>query len=155
MSWSYNPAQLATNTTYQVRRLIGDVNMNTQQVQDEEIAFALTQRATIYGAAAECCSYISAQYSRDVDTVAGELRTLYSSRAKAYAARGAYFESVALTRSGALPYAGGISESDKATQEQDADRVPPSFNIGMEEADLPVGPVGNETSSGPEPEAGP
>jgi hypothetical protein len=45
MAWSYNPSNLGTDTGAErlnvVRYLVGDTDVNDQQVQDEEITFAL------------------------------------------------------------------------------------------------------------------
>jgi hypothetical protein len=156
-AWTYNPAQITTVPLYQVRRLIGDVINSDQQLSDDEITFALSQRPGIYGPAADCCRYIASQYSRKADTVApGELRTAYSVQAGAYASRAAEFDTIARMRgAGAVVYAGGISVSDKQTNEVDPDRVAPQFNLAMmDNFTVPaIGPVGHETSSGPMSEA--
>lgn len=148
MTWSYSPTSLATNPFMQVRRLIGDVISSDQQIADEEITFALTQRSSIYGAAAECCRYIAAQYSRQADTVTGELKENFSNRARAYSAMAMQMETLSTSRGGAVPYAGGISVSDKINQEANLDRVTPQFAIGMDDNFLPTGVVGNETLTG-------
>ena len=75
MAWSYNVGQISTSALFQVRRLIGDVLAADQQLQDEEINWTLGRFSSIYGAAAECCRDIAAQFARKVDTVQGELRT--------------------------------------------------------------------------------
>ena len=151
MTWSYSVATIATTPKDQVRRMIGDVIQTDQQIADEEIAFAITQRSSVYGAAADCCRFIAAQYSRKVDVVTqgagGMLKTNYSAQATAYKAMAANFESIAVSRGGAMPYAGGISVSDKQSNEGDSDRVAPQFNIGMDDNQLPVGSIGNETNS--------
>ena len=139
MTWTYSLATLATSKMMQVRRLIGDVISNDQQIADEEINFALTVRASIYGAAADACTYIAGQYSRKADTVNGILKTNYSEQAKAYAARAARLEALAQSRGGALPYCGGISIADKQLRSQDSDRRAPQFQIGMEDNTIPVG----------------
>jgi hypothetical protein len=113
-------------------------------VADEEIAFALTQRNSIYGGAAMICLGISAKFSREADTVDRDLRTVLSAKSKAYAERARTYEMQASARSGAMPYAGGISIADKVAQELDLDRVPPGFAVNMDENYLPVAPIGNE-----------
>lgn len=152
MSWTYNLATLSTTPKDQVRRLIGDVVFSDQQISDEEIVWILTQRSSIYGAAAECCRFIAGQYSRKVDVVTqasggGALKTNYSAQAQAYLRLAQTLEGRSAMVGGGLPYAGGISVSDKQNNEQDSDRVAPQFNIGMEDSYLPVGPVGNETNA--------
>jgi hypothetical protein len=152
VTWTYNLAALPTSPLYQVRRLIGDVITTDQQIADEEITFALTQRSSIYGTAADCCRYIAAQYSRKADVISqspggGALKTNYSQQAKSYLAMAAQFENNALGRGGALPYAGGISVTDKQMNEANTDRVAPQFNIGLDDNYLPEGVVGNEVAS--------
>lgn len=152
MTWTYNPATISTTPKDQVRRLVGDVVSSDQQIADEEIIWILTQRSSIYGAAAECCRFIAGQYSRKVDTVTqtsggGALKTNYSAQARAYASLATTLEGRSAMVGGGLPYAGGISVTDKQKNEADTDRVAPQFNIGMEDSYLPVGPVGNETNA--------
>lgn len=145
MTWTYTPATIATDPLMQVRRLIGDVLTGDEQLQDEEINWEISQFSNIYLAAAQCCRNIAAQFSRKVDTVEGELRTMYSAQARNYAARGVEYQQFGMSRGGAVPYAGGISIADKINQTNNADRVPPQFNLGMDDDLLPVGPVGNQT----------
>ncbi len=144
--WTYDVANIATSPKDQTRFLLGDVLSKDPQVQDEEIEFVLTQRSNIYGAAAMCCQSIAAQYSRRADTVTGELHTLYSAQAKAYAARALFYEGKAVALSGAVPYAGGISIMDKANWMEDQDRVPPQYQLGMDDNNnYPVSPAGPES----------
>jgi hypothetical protein len=152
MTWTYNLTTIATSSMTQVRRLIGDVIATDQQIADEEINFSLTQRSSIYGAAADACRYIAAQYSRKADVIVqspqgGALKTNYSQQAKSYLAMAAQFENASVSRGGALPYAGGIGVTDKQNAEADTDRVAPQYNIGMEDNYLPEGIVGNEVPS--------
>lgn len=147
MTWSYDPATIATQPYQQVRLLIGDTLPNDPQLQDEEIKLFLTLDKSIWRAAANCCRAIASQLSRLADSVTGDIRTLYSSKAKAYQSRGAHYDNMAVARGGGLAYAGGISVADKLAQEANIDRVSPQFQIGMEDNFIPVGPAGNESSS--------
>ena len=128
----------------QVRLLVGDTVSTDPQVQDEEITFLLKLRPSIWGAAAQVCRGLSARFSREADTVDKDLRTTLSAKARAYAMRAVDYETKAIARSGALPYAGGQSIADKVQNELNVDRVAPQFNIGMMDNYLPVAPVGNE-----------
>lgn len=147
MAWSYDATTLATTPKDQVRLLIGDTVSTDQQMQDEEITFLLSRRSSIYGAAAECCRSLQAKFSRSVDQSAGDTRAMYSQMAKAYAVKVREFESKAAAGGSGLPYAGGISESDKGGREDDDDRVSPQFQLGMMDNFLPVAPSGNESST--------
>lgn len=147
--WTYDSSILDSSTVNQVRRLVGDVIANDQQLDDNEIALSISLwPGSIWRAASECCRWIASQYSRKVDSVApGELRTSFSAQATAYSKRADEYERNAMLRSNgaAQIYAGGISRSDKQTQEADTDRVQPQFNIGMDDnLTMPVPPVGNE-----------
>lgn len=126
---------------------MGDTVSTSPQVQDEEINFALGQRPSIYGAAAMVCRSLASRLAREADTVDKDIRTTLSSRSRSYLRMATEFEMQAAVRAGALPYAGGISASDKQTRELDTDRVAPQFNIGMQDNFIPVGPAGNETQS--------
>jgi hypothetical protein len=128
----------------QVRFLVGDTMAADQQVQDEEIQFALVERPNIYGAAATVCRALASKLSRQADVVDKDLRTALSARSKAYSARAVEYDSKAKIRATGRPYAGGISVSDKIQNENNLDRVQPQFNIGMEDNYLPVPPVPNE-----------
>ena len=153
MTWTYDVAQLSTSQLMQVRRLIGDVKTNDQLLQDEEINFALSRYAVIELAAAECCRDLATQFAREVDLVQGELKTNYSNKARAFNSLAMQLENRGMARGGAIPYAGGISQSDKDTQVQDTDRVPPNFNRGEFDNLLPVSPQGQQTPAARPPDA--
>jgi hypothetical protein len=145
MTWSYNPSDLSSSQKDQIRMLIGDTNASTPQLQDEEIAYLATLRPNIYGAASDCCRALAAKYSSMSTESAGDSKITYSDISKAYARQAIAFASTAAAGGAGLPYAGGISQNDKQTQESDTDRVSPQFQIGMEDNLLPIGPVGNES----------
>jgi hypothetical protein len=129
----------------QVRYLVGDTKENDQQVKDEEIQFALQQRPSVYGAAAIVCRALSAQKSRLVDTVnTADLRTTLSQQAGAYARQAIYYEQRDAKFGGVIPVAGGLTRSDKIRMESNPDRLPPAFNIAMQDHYVPVAPEGNE-----------
>ena len=144
-NWTYNVTQIATSKKDQVRLLIGDVVSSDPQMQDEEINFYLTVRATIWGAAAECCMTLASKFSRSVDQAAGQSKVAYSQMAKAYALRAANFAARAASMGSGLPYAGGISIFDIMNQLENPDRAPPAFTVGITDNWLPVAPMGGET----------
>lgn len=131
MTWSYLPSLLATSSKDVVRLLIGDIISCDQQMQDEEIAYFVSARGTIYGAAAECCRSMAAKFSRSVDQQAGTSKLFYSQMAKAYTVKSIEFETKATLSGSAMPYAGGISLSDKQLQDVNTDRVLPVFSKGI------------------------
>lgn len=135
-SWSYSgDPELTTKDA--VRFLIGDTDEDDQQVSDEEIAYLLTQTGdsaslaavTAAGALASKFSRMSVK-EKDV----GDLKIVYADRAAAYRQIAADITTT-LGGSGAAPiaYAGGISISDMELHEGNTDRVPPSFEIGMDD----------------------
>lgn len=154
MTWTYDVSQLQTSELMQVRYLVGDTIPKGSQVQDEEIMFALSQESNIYGAAATVCRSLAAQLSREADTVIGDQRVTYSSRARMYNIKAAQYDNQATARGGGLPIAGGITVSGKTAQNQDPNRVQPQFNIGMTDNFIPVAPAGNEVSDGGPPNNG-
>src|ERR1035438_5918147 len=113
---SYFPDQLATSSLMQVRLLIGDTITTAPQFADAEITYFLSMRTNVYGASAECCNALAAQYARSVDQAAGNQKISYSQMSKAYAGRALQFEAQAAAAGSAVPYAGGISEADKLSQ---------------------------------------
>lgn len=139
-TWTYNAAQIADVPLFQVRRLLGDVIANDQQILDSEILFALTQRANIYGAAADCARYIAAQYSRKVDTTSpGSIQTAYGAQARKYLDLAATLDRQSRSRgAGVMPFAGGISVSHKWEVQSNPDRVQPQFNLGMDDNFIPI-----------------
>jgi len=149
MTWTYSPASVAASPMMQVRYLVGDTVATDPLVQDEEINFSLSQRPSIYGAAAMVCRSLSARLSREADTVDKDLRTTLSARATAFSRRAAEYENKAVSRSGAKPFAGGLSIADKINRENDPDRVQPGFVLGGDTNYLPVAPVGNEGTPQP------
>ena len=120
-----------------MRFWIGDTTETTPQLSDEEIAYLLSLTdGAVLPAAILGCLQLANRYSSQVDfAVETELRVSLSQRADAYARRAQELreEVDRQTTSGLapLPYAGGISRSDMQRQEQDSDRVPPGFVVGI------------------------
>jgi hypothetical protein len=95
---------------------------------------------------------LASQFARKVDTVQGEIRTLYSQQTANYKRMALDLEQRGLIRGAAMPYAGGISIADKVTQVEDTDRVPPQFNLAWGDNLLPIGPAGQQTPTPGSPE---
>lgn len=143
--WTYNPKLLGTNRVYQVRRLIGDVLPGDKQLNDADIQFYVDNYPNVWIAAANACRAIAAQYARQVDTIQGELRTLYGQRTRNYTSMAVQLEQQGKGRSSGYVYAGGISVQDKQAQIEDTDRVPPQFNVMIFDNLLPITPIGQQT----------
>lgn len=135
MAWSYDEGNLTTTSALgrlnATRLLIGDTDANDEQVQDEEVSFALVQaNNNVYSAGAWLCRAIAAKYSRSVDQEIGgalkesssQLQTHYLELADALEYQGAKF-------GGGLGIsAGGIKVSTVTSTRQNTNRVKPAFN---------------------------
>jgi hypothetical protein len=134
MAWSYDPSNLTTDTTSgrlnTVRLLLGDTETLDQQVQDEEVIFALGQsNNNIYYAAAWLARTIASQYSRKVNTsLDGALSADYSDLQKHYTALAENLEYQGKKTGAALGVvAGGITKSGITTVRENTNRVEGSF----------------------------
>lgn len=136
MTWTYS-GDPASSPGDAVRFWIGDTTEATQQLSDEELAYLLTLAGgNVLQAAVAGCLQLANRYSSQVDfAVETELRVDLSQRAAAYAKRAQELRDQSkIPGFGGLvpvPYAGGISVSDTQRQEQDGDRVPPGFVVGI------------------------
>lgn len=133
MAWSYDPTSLGTTTAAEqlnaVRLLTGDTDTTDQQLQDEEITFALSQSGSnIYTAGVWAANAIASKYSRLVTTeLDGALRAEYSDLASNYRNLAIQLrEDGRRYSAGALGLeAGGISISDINTARSNTDRPQP------------------------------
>ena len=133
MTFTYDFDDLNTTTATgrrnAVRFLVGDTDPLDVQVQDDEIAFALTESGdNVYEAGAYCCRAIAAKYSRRVDTeLDGALSASYSDLHSHYLALAESLEAESKKQSGLGVKAGGLSKAAISVVRQDTDRVTPSF----------------------------
>lgn len=140
MTWSYNNAGLANSAKDRVRLLIGDTDDSRQQLQDEEIAYVLTQQTSTTLAAAACADLLCAKYAFLVNTENGSLRLSAAARHKHYQdladrlrAGGAGEIPGDATVHDARIYVGGTSISDKDNILGDSDTVQPAFRLGQDD----------------------
>ena len=134
MAWSYEETDLRTTTASgrlnTVRLLLGDTDSNDQQVQNEEIAFALAQNNNnVYYAGAWCARIVAAKYSRKVTTsIDNAISADYSDLAKQYNKLAESLEYQG-KKSGAVVgiKAGGITKSGVDAIRADTNRITPSF----------------------------
>jgi hypothetical protein len=139
MTWTYSVSTFDTTTSdgrrNSVRLLIGDTNTNDQQVQDEEIAFALTEKSNnIYYAASWLCNAIASKYGRLVDTqLDGALESKYSQMSKNYRQLATMLAEQGRTTSGTSigVFAGGISVAEIDSVRLLADRPKPVIYEGQ------------------------
>lgn len=126
MSWSYDEA--LTQYRDQVRFLIGDTNEDDQQISDEEIDWTLDQQSNPYSAAALACRGLHSKYARKATKTVGDLSIQWAEIANNYRDLRKELEILATRHEGVpVPYAGGISKTDKDIEESDEDRVEPYF----------------------------
>jgi len=134
MSWSYEEYDL-NNTTASgrlntVRLLVGDTDSLDQQVQNEEVLFALSENGNnVYYAGAWVARAISAKYSRKVTTqLSGALSAEYSDLAKQYIVLADNLEYQGKTSGAAVGVlAGGISKSTVEAVRTNTNRIEGSF----------------------------
>ncbi|MGN6812554.1 MAG: hypothetical protein ACTHMP_16950 [Thermomicrobiales bacterium] len=148
MTFSYVPGQLATVPLYRVRLALGDTQPAYPLLQDEEIDQYLTTYGTtnIYFAAAYAAEAIAGLFSRQVDrALGGGLSLQNSQKVTQYLQLAARLRRQAAL--GVMPYAGGLSVSEKRAEEQDTDRVPPFFTRGSLQPPQVALPETGETES--------
>jgi len=130
MAWSYNPSLVSTRD--RVRVLIGDTDVDDQQLTDEEIAFFLSSEGNQYAASALACRVLAAKYARYADKWVGDLKILASQKSRAYERLAEAYDTQANASASfsGVPSAGGIYVADKDEQEADTSLVTPSFRRG-------------------------
>lgn len=129
MTWTYSGDPSASDRD-QVRFLIGDTDSTDKQLQDEEIAYLLAQYPDARQAAAQAAWAVAAKYARLASSHSvGDTAYAYGSRQQYYESLAAQLNSRSLQS--ARPYCGGISLSDKARVEGDADRNAGPFKDGQ------------------------
>ena len=129
MSWTYSAD--FTLTKDKVRFLCGDTNSAaaSQLLMDEEINFVTGLAGSVFGMAAIACETIASKFSREADREIGDLAVKLSQKADSYRKQAKELRS----RGGVyvVPMGGGISQDAKDTQDDDTDRVRPSFARGQ------------------------
>jgi hypothetical protein len=133
MTWTYDGTpgtDTAAKRRDAVRVLVGDTDTNDQQIQDEEIEFALSQNSkNVYFAAAQTARMIMGLYSRRVDSDLEGVSADYSDRIEHYRRLAVALDKQAKSKGGALgtPKAGGISIDAMESAKDDSDRPDPAF----------------------------
>lgn len=137
MTFSYNPT-LPSNRDW-IRFRLADTSSGTQRLSDEEIDGILTYHGgNRYRAAIACSLAIGAIYGTAVDKQVGRFKISASKKRTYYVDELPKLLEMEMATQ-AVPYAGGISKSDKQTNEEDTDRVKPFFTRGMD--DFPTNPI--------------
>jgi hypothetical protein len=130
MVWTYdgNP----TTDIEKVRLHIGDTDTTDQQLNDDEVQLMLTNHGSVEQAALGACDLLIAKYSRRPDKSVGALKISASQIRQGYRELKSALRATFGLQWGAI-YAGGISVDDKATDQDDTDRVVPAFTREMHE----------------------
>lgn len=139
MTWSYDNTDLNTDTSSgrlnSVRFLIGDTVTTDQQVQDEEITFALGQSSdNIYKAGAYICRTLANKYAREVDIdLDGQLAVEgMSDLSDKYLQMAVSLESQYKGLTATLGvFGGGLTKTDVLTSLNDPTKVQPIFRKGQ------------------------
>lgn len=128
MTWTYSgdPSSSARDA---IRFLVGDTDTTEQLLSDEEIAWVNTEASgsatstdSLYDAAYRCCLTIASKLAREADKQIGDLSVKLSQRAQAYRDQAATISELVSREGGVpVPYAGGITISDKEIDEQNSD----------------------------------
>jgi len=127
MSWTYS-GDPSLSSKDAVRFAIGDTISSDPLLQDEEINYIISTNSSIADAAYYACIGIVAKLSRLADKSVGKIKISYSQKVTQYQklADKLYANAGIVV----IPYAGGISVSDKQDMQSDTSIVQPSFKIG-------------------------
>lgn len=134
MAWSYDPTDLDTTTASgrlnSVRLLVGDTETLDQQVQNEEVTFALSENGdNVYLSASWAARAIASKYSRRVTTqLDGALSANYSDLSKQYMQLADQLEYQGKTSGASIGIlAGGITKSGIEAVRSNTNRIEGSF----------------------------
>jgi hypothetical protein len=138
MAWTYG-GDPSANARDAIRFLIGDTDTTDQLLSDEEIAWVnseasgtATGTTALYDAAYRCCLTIASKLAREADKQIGDLSVSMSQRAKAYREQAASLKELSGREGGVpIPYAGGITISDKEIDEENSDIFRTWFSSGQ------------------------
>lgn len=127
-AWTYS-GDPSSSDLDAVRWLVGDIDTDDPLLADTAVNFVLDHSSNVYAAAADAAEQIAGIFAREVShAVDGvqigtdELQEKYLTLALRLRARS--------SRLG-IPYAGGISVSDKRGVARETDRAAGSFFLGM------------------------
>lgn len=131
---SYSPDDLSSSRN-QVRLLIQDTSSTGALFSDTEVDFFVDNTPDVRSAARMAASSLKARYSSQVSKTVGKLRIQLSDKAKFYGELADEFKDLAKSGGSLQVFSGGISVSDKNTQDADTDRTDYDFKRGQ--FDLP------------------
>src|ERR1700736_3368721 len=115
-----------TTTVGQARRMLGDTNLVSPLLSDDEIAANLSLYNNLFLAAAECAEDIAARMAQQVNVSVSGSSFSFDQRFQHYTALSKLLRARAL-RAGVSAFAGGISEFAKQVQITNPDNEEPFF----------------------------
>jgi len=130
MSFTYTPG--STASLDRVRLLVGDTDPESplqQRLENEEITDLLTIAGGFYAAAAMACDALAAKFARLATGKRMGQASLEWKRFDQLTSMGKTLR--ASVSRAAVPFAGGISKTQRQSVDQDTDRIAPSFQRGM------------------------
>lgn len=138
MTWTYS-GDPSANARDAIRFLIGDTDTNDQLLSDEEIAWVNTEASgsstaltDLYDAAYRACHAVAAKLARQADKQIGDLSVKMSQRASSYREQAQELKALSMRSSGVpIPYAGGITFSDKEIDQDNPDLFAGWFASGQ------------------------
>lgn len=127
MAYTYSSA-LSTNLD-KVRFLIGDTTETDDSLSDAEITGILTMYPSVHRAAAAICDRKAADFASRPDISIDGASFRYGERAKMYQELAKAIRSSEKSAAGGfgLPFVGGVSASEIASEELDTDRQANKF----------------------------
>lgn len=130
--WSYSQDP-STSDKDAVRYLVGDTDEDNPLITDSEINYVLSIESNVVRASAIVAENIAGKFSRKVDRSIGDYSESFSDLSQQYfnLAERLRQQSKKTKTFKAVPFAGGISKTKKDKQENDDDRVKPSFSKGL------------------------
>lgn len=127
MTWSYT-GDPSTDDKDAVRFLIGDTVESEKLVEDEEIAWAVTEWSDVYLAAASIADSVATQYAVEGSVSADGMSFSGTDVGKSFAARATQLRKMSgWRRQASEPYVGGISWAERVKSDQDTDLIQPHF----------------------------
>ena len=131
MTWTYS-GDPATSDLDKVRFLVFDTDTNEQLINNEEIAWLLTEQTNVYMAAANAAEVIAAKFAKDITRNAVGLSASVGSRAQFYLELAEKLRAqIGTTNKHGEVFAGGLTISGKQALDDDTDAVQPAFKIGQ------------------------
>lgn len=131
MTWTYLSSAPGSSGKSWVRMRIGDTSSGNALLTDEEIGALLDSEGNKHAAAATAAETVGASLARKADRQIGKLRIAMAQASEHYFDLATRLRNEVARRGTATAsaYAGGVSVSDRETDEEDADVVQPSFRV--------------------------